>query len=1209
MAHFISLGERNMKLSVMLWILAGCLLVGTRALGQSAATMPTTAPVGMVVVAGGVFVMGSGEGLPEEAPPHRVDLPGYFVDVYEVTVGEYARFVKETGAAAPAGWKGGMPAAGMERMPITNITWFDAMRYAIWAGKRLPTEAEWEKAARGTDGRRFPWGNADEEKNRNLEGSRKLEAVDSRPGGASPVGAMQMSGNAWEWTASWYEGYPGTLHRAVQFGRKYKVVRGGGAEYYYGLPNPGTTTARARALAYGGHDFIGFRCVKDIDPAKAPYDAKKVLAEAEGLLNAALREPVRLAYEDEYEGYVKGGRIPLKVVGGAGQKGIVKVGVPFPKGRLRDVGSLRIINTAGQDRPAQTSMLASWQDGSARWMLVEFVGEAGESCWLDFGGRKGGEATGSGLVLAEKGSGVAIDTGAAVLEIDRASLLKQITRQGQVALGAMTVRVEAVEDSADLRPLAAEKLEIEERGPVHACVRLEGAMGRGSVVSPFRYDMRIEATAGSPRVRVMLTLTHKAKRTALVHVKKASVEFALPSLRRETVMGADGGVVRVEGGELAVLQQDDDLRYEILRDGTKMGEGTRAAGWMASGGGEGWVVLGVRHFWQNAPKRLMAGPQSVGVGLWAGKEPFDWEGGLAKTHEIVVDFGASRPEKVELEPLRASMPPAWACGTEAMGAPMLPRGREALERFPYWEMFRESGMHEWVRGMPAGFRDYGDAYLGGPYKGKNAYANLEYDVHYNFLMEYLRTGQTWYVDAAEAMTRHQGDIDTDHWTGQPWKHSPGHTTTEAELGHVFFRGMVMHYFVTGERRSLDVAREIGDWVAATLEKGQGTGNERQIGWSLYALTGLYDATRDPKYLHAAETLCNRLLAGQAETGQFANIRWDNRISFFNGIAMNGMIGVYELNGDEKLAEGIMKVAGRTIGFYPEYACRTLNAFIWAARRTNDPRYLDAIERTWELSQEYLPEAVTTDTHAWHFRQFAAKQRLFPLFGKAPEIQPDPATWRGVRVERPEVEVYLQPVKNGAAPLMVVREGHAEGRGELLDSAGKRLAAFDLNDSQRVFEASALSLPLSGGMCRLRLSSAKAKAWQIHYDAASRLTVYDPTGEQIPHLYPRAYGYLQEGTKQIVVKLEAMGEGFHSATLYDPQGRPVKTVRHFVDFEDPGRYELELKMESKEPLTAEGGFWSLEVYKAKVLSVKGILPYWASEPGQLFHPEREGGRTR
>ena len=99
------------------------------------------------------------------------------MDRTEVTVGQYAQFVKAAGHPAPVGWRDGRPPAETVEQPITNITWSDAMQYAVWAGKRLPTEAEWEKAARGSDGRIFyPWGNVDNKAFRN-KGSEKLTAV------------------------------------------------------------------------------------------------------------------------------------------------------------------------------------------------------------------------------------------------------------------------------------------------------------------------------------------------------------------------------------------------------------------------------------------------------------------------------------------------------------------------------------------------------------------------------------------------------------------------------------------------------------------------------------------------------------------------------------------------------------------------------------------------------------------------------------------------------------------------------------------------------------------------------------------------------------------------------------------------------------------------------------------------------------------------
>ncbi len=282
----------------------------------------------------------------------------------------------------------------------------------------------------------------------------------------------------------------------------------------------------------------------------------------------------------------------------------------------------------------------------------------------------------------------------------------------------------------------------------------------------------------------------------------------------------------------------------------------------------------MRHFWQNHSKTLFLDQHLIGVRLWSGSEPFLWEGGLAKTHELVIDVSQAMPARCEMAPLRAVAPPQWMCGTQAAGA-LLPRNEQAIRQLAYWECWRETAMRNWANAMPTGMRDFGDAFMGGPYKGRHACSNLEYDVAMDFLHQFLRTGDAWYLETAEPLARHQADIDTENVAGFAWKHSPLHTTTQAEFGHVFLRGLILHHLLTGEARSLEVAMKVGDWIADSLLHGRGVGNERQIGWSLYALTALHDVTRKTEYLQAVQALSQRLIRGQSPNGKF-DIRWDNR---------------------------------------------------------------------------------------------------------------------------------------------------------------------------------------------------------------------------------------------------------------------------------------------------------------------------------------------
>ena len=231
------------------------LAAGVRAGGSSAE---------MVYVPAGEFVMGSpeGQGDADEHPQRRVYLAAYWIDKLPVTVAEYRKFTRATGRKMPLapewGWK--------DDHPVVNVTWEEAAAYAAWSGKRLPTEAEWEKAARGTDGRVYPWGNVwDPGKCSNAHNSRTTQPVGSYPAGASPYGALDMAGNVWQWCADWYGPYQSTSIRRPTgpISGRHRALRGGSWE----CRAPSTFRCARRDYEHtvlGDRDnYDGFRCVRE----------------------------------------------------------------------------------------------------------------------------------------------------------------------------------------------------------------------------------------------------------------------------------------------------------------------------------------------------------------------------------------------------------------------------------------------------------------------------------------------------------------------------------------------------------------------------------------------------------------------------------------------------------------------------------------------------------------------------------------------------------------------------------------------------------------------------------------------------------------------------------------------------------------------------------------------------------------------------------
>ena len=256
-------------------------------------------PEGMALIPAGTFQMGSATGDVNEAPVHTVELDAFYIDQHEVTNAEYEAFVTATGHPSPRGigytavyellkndyepWDD--PGFNHPNQPVTTVTWFDADAYCKWAGKRLPTEAEWEKAARGgLEGARYPWGDAEPDNTTANFADSQTEFEWRSPNVndgylfTAPVGTFQpngyglfdMAGNVWEWCADWYSPTYYSDTQDVESPRRNpkgpntgerRVLRGG---TWYRAAHTLRNAERVSDFPNSSLNVVGFRCAMDV---------------------------------------------------------------------------------------------------------------------------------------------------------------------------------------------------------------------------------------------------------------------------------------------------------------------------------------------------------------------------------------------------------------------------------------------------------------------------------------------------------------------------------------------------------------------------------------------------------------------------------------------------------------------------------------------------------------------------------------------------------------------------------------------------------------------------------------------------------------------------------------------------------------------------------------------------------------------------------
>jgi sulfatase modifying factor 1 len=269
--HRLSSATRRKRVSYIVagLALAAAVLGGTFYMmkGQSRSEMVGKDGAPAVLISGGTFIMGDDE----ESPRREIFVAPFYMDKFEITVARYAGYLKATGnVGAPEEWPGDEVEHAAE-LPVVGVDWQDASAYCQWIGRRLPTEAEWEKAARGNDQRKFPWGSdaPTDERARFLQHYQNpvykngVAPVGSHPKGASPFGVHDLSGNVWEWVADWFSESFATNDVRNPKGPNSgsaKVLRGGG---WYDPPERLSATKRMHAPPDQRDDSVGFRCAKD----------------------------------------------------------------------------------------------------------------------------------------------------------------------------------------------------------------------------------------------------------------------------------------------------------------------------------------------------------------------------------------------------------------------------------------------------------------------------------------------------------------------------------------------------------------------------------------------------------------------------------------------------------------------------------------------------------------------------------------------------------------------------------------------------------------------------------------------------------------------------------------------------------------------------------------------------------------------------------
>jgi hypothetical protein len=662
----------------------------------------------------------------------------------------------------------------------------------------------------------------------------------------------------------------------------------------------------------------------------------------------------------------------------------VTIGVPLPAGAVRDTGTLWIADGAGRRVPAQMRVLEQWPDGSARWVLLDFLAGVGARETVTYSLRQGAppRAPAGPSVRASPGdAGYTLDSGAMAADVGRTAA----TLLGGVRLGTHRVPVDvarpraavAAGKAADVgsdgrrgSPATADggdggqaaegdwQIRVETEGPVRTEL-----LATGRDANDLAYELRIAAFAGTRWLRLQLTVTSLSSRTYLP-IRSLPLVVGVPATHAAAGLGGATKAFDLD-------RSHDVVQPDARRVGVDGVESDGAAdGWMRAAGDDAVVTVVRRWFAEEWPQRLTVSRSAVTLDLLAGNDaPVDLGIGAAKTFElwIAVDDPAHAGDPAALaarlqHPLVPHVAPVWTAASGALPNAIAPSWPGAADFLPRLDVgiaryLARNRAERWDDGPPVpcderrtehertgafGALNWGDWNFPGyrdRSEGCDAWGNLEYDLTQVLGLAFAATGSRASWDAFVAAARHYRDVDVVHhapgyeeWVGMNHPHKASHFAVESpnkvDLGHTWLEGLVTHYRMTGEVRSLAAARGIADVLVRRAHKA---GNPRQYGWPMIAIAAAYDATGDTRYRDAAAAYASAAVVVHEPTPAAGDWKM--------GILADGLTAVHAITADARLREWLVRYADALVAAPDRYADpRYALPLGYLARTTGRPRY-------------------------------------------------------------------------------------------------------------------------------------------------------------------------------------------------------------------------------------------------------------------------------